>query len=90
MATVSSPSSVVVDFAANMTNTVSSLLPETITPTWRWAGFLAAMALTTHLMDVGSKLYRDRKLRSLGSPPPLVPYRLPLGQSLEWQSRSQD
>ena len=69
-----------VDFASNMTTAMSSYLPQVTTLAWKWAAYVSLLVATAYVFDAGSKLYRDQRLRKFGSPPPVVPYRVPLGQ----------
>lgn len=69
-----------VDLAGNMSTIVSSYLPEAKTSSWAWASYVSLLVATMYVYDSGTKMYRDRKMRKFGSPPPVVPYRAPLGQ----------
>lgn len=69
------------DFAVNMTNVIPSyLVPQEMTPGWTWAAFVPLLVAGTYVLDFGSKAYRDHRLRKFGSPPPVVPFKAPLGQ----------
>lgn len=68
------------DFAVNMTNVIPSyLLPQEMTPGWTWTAFVPLLVAATYVFDFGSKAYRDHRLRKFGSPPPVVPFKAPLG-----------
>lgn len=43
------------------------------------AGYGALALVFMFALDFGSKSYRDRRLHKFGSPPPIVPYKAPLG-----------
>ena len=69
------------DFAVNKTNAVASYLhTQAMTPGWTWASFAPLLIAATYVLDFGSKFYRDHRLRKFGSPPPVVPSKVPLGQ----------
>ncbi|KAL9044345.1 MAG: hypothetical protein Q9214_002512 [Letrouitia sp. 1 TL-2023] len=68
------------DFAVNTTESVSSSLStQALTPGWTWTTFLPLLLATTFVYDYGAKLYRDRRLRQIGSPAPVVPFKAPFG-----------
>ncbi|KAI6093957.1 cytochrome P450 [Hypoxylon rubiginosum] len=46
------------------------------------AGYGALALVFMFALDFGSKSYRDRRLHKFGSPPPIVPYKAPLGLDL--------
>jgi hypothetical protein len=68
------------DFVVNKTNVVTSYLhTQAMTPEWTWAAFAPLLIAATYALDFGSKFYRDHRLRKFGSPPPVVPFKVPLG-----------
>ncbi|KAG8407444.1 hypothetical protein J3459_018496 [Metarhizium acridum] len=50
-----------------------------IKPQWSWTTVAIATILATYTFDMVSKLYRDHRLRKLGSSAKLIPFMAPLG-----------
>ncbi len=68
------------DLVVNKTNVVTSYLhTQVMTPGWTWAAFVPLLIAATYVLDFGLKFYRDHRLRKFGSPPPVVPFKVPLG-----------
>ncbi|GAB1319605.1 hypothetical protein MFIFM68171_09815 [Madurella fahalii] len=75
------------DLAGNVTHAITSHLPEAWAPhvekLWGpWAAYATLAIVWTYLYDFGSRVYRDRRMRKFGAPPPVVPFRLPFAIDL--------